>query len=98
MAALALERWSVANQLDLRGALRRLSVPVLWVAGARDTKYVALMQECAALNPHFQYAEVPGVGHRAPWTGGAYFEKVVRDWLDAVPIIAAQVHEDAQTT
>lgn len=97
-AVAALERFSLARQDDLRPALRRLALPVLWVAGARDTKYVTLMRECAALNSRFRYAEVPGAGHRAPWTGAAYFEMVVRDWIETVPIMASHEHEDAQPT
>lgn len=97
-AVTALERFSVARQDDLRPALRHLALPVLWVAGARDTKYVSLMRECAALNSRFRFVEVPGAGHRAPWTGAAYFEKVVRDWIDTVPIMASHEHEDAQPT
>jgi 2-succinyl-6-hydroxy-2,4-cyclohexadiene-1-carboxylate synthase len=97
-AVVALERWSVANQLDLRRALGRLTRPVLWIAGERDVTYAALMRECAALNPRFQYVQVPGAGHRAPWTSRAYFEKVLRDWLTALPTLAARVHEDSQTT
>lgn len=88
-AVAALELWSVANQRDLRGELRALRVPVLWVAGERDVKYAALMRECAALNPGFQFAQVPAAGHRVPWTrgqaGGAYFEKVVADWIADLP-------------
>jgi len=97
-AVVGLERWSLGTQRDLRPGLRALGLPVLWLAGERDTKYVALMRECAGLNPRFAYAEVPGAGHRAPWTRAPYFEKVVRDWMDTVPALASQQHEDAQPT
>lgn len=99
-AAAALERWSVGGQSDLRDALRQSVRPVLWVAGERDTKYAALMRECAGLNQRFGHAEIPGAGHRAPWTAAAYFESVVREWIDTLAPAHATtaVHEDVQTT
>ena len=60
--AAMLVRGSIGLQEDLRSALTRLEVPVLWVAGQSDAKYAALAQECAALNRRFQLAILPGRG------------------------------------
>jgi 2-succinyl-6-hydroxy-2,4-cyclohexadiene-1-carboxylate synthase len=66
--ALSLLRGSLGRQGDLRSKLVALDIPALWIAGELDTKYAALAQECAALNPKFQCEIVSGAGHRAPWT------------------------------
>ena len=72
---------SVARQADLRDALRQLTVPVLWVAGERDTKYSALAAECAALNSQFSLAIVPEAGHRAPWGNPTAFTSAIDAFL-----------------
>jgi 2-succinyl-6-hydroxy-2,4-cyclohexadiene-1-carboxylate synthase len=65
--AAALVEGSVAKQGNLREALKGLTVPVLWIAGERDSKYAQLAEECAALNPLFQARVLSQAGHRAPW-------------------------------
>ena len=80
--ACALERGSVGLQEDLRPALRRLDVPVLWIAGEQDEKYAELAKECAALNPRFEARILEGVGHRAPWTGTQEFQNAVKEWIE----------------
>jgi 2-succinyl-6-hydroxy-2,4-cyclohexadiene-1-carboxylate synthase len=79
--ASALARGSVGAQADLRPALSRLDVPVLWLAGERDAKYVSLAQECAALNPRFRAVTLSGAGHRLPWSGTAGFQDAVSEFL-----------------
>jgi 2-succinyl-6-hydroxy-2,4-cyclohexadiene-1-carboxylate synthase len=78
----ALERGSVGLQADLRPALRALDIPVLWIAGEQDEKYAALAEECAALNPAFEFTILDGSGHRAPWTATEQFRRAVKAWID----------------
>lgn len=77
----ALLRGSVSRQEDLRPRLAELDVAILWVAGERDSKYAELARECAALNPRFRCAIVPGAGHRVPWTGTEKFCAEVQGFL-----------------
>jgi len=80
--ASALESGSVGLQANLRPALAKLDVPVLWVAGERDEKYVELARECAALNPRFEARIVSGAGHRAPWSTTDEFRTAVEAWIE----------------
>ena len=48
---------------DLRPRLERLAIPVLAIAGDRDSRYMNLEQDIAALAPAGQFAVVPGAGH-----------------------------------
>ncbi len=79
--ATTLLRCSVGTQDDLRPALARIQVPVLWVAGGRDSKYAALAQECSTLNPRFQLAILPEAGHRVPWSAIQPFQEAVEGFL-----------------
>lgn len=74
---LALLRGSVARQADLRSRLAELTIPVLWIAGAADSKYAALATECAGLNPLFSSLIIANAGHRVPWTANAAFSNAV---------------------
>jgi len=73
---------SVARQADLRRRLASLGVPILWVAGERDSKYSSLATECAALNPRFSLAIIPEAGHRAPWGNPLAFRTAVDTFVN----------------
>lgn len=59
--------WSLGEQQPLWARLSEISIPVLWVAGAKDDKFLALAQRAAALSPRAQLAIAPAAGHRVPW-------------------------------
>lgn len=80
----ALALGSVARQRDLRPELAALSVPVIWIAGAKDPKYAALAQECAALNPLFT-AKILDAGHRVPWGDPDGFRSAVERFTTITP-------------
>jgi 2-succinyl-6-hydroxy-2,4-cyclohexadiene-1-carboxylate synthase len=78
--ALAIDRWSLARQPDLREGLSRLPFPVLFVTGARDEKFTKLARELrrSELQTH---VEVEGAGHRVPWDRPYEFQHLVAGWL-----------------
>ena len=80
--ATALMRGSVGGQQDLRAALSKLQLPILWLAGERDLKYAKLACESAALNPRFYFEAIPDAGHRVPWTHTGPFRDAVRQFLE----------------
>jgi 2-succinyl-6-hydroxy-2,4-cyclohexadiene-1-carboxylate synthase len=47
--------------------LEAIETPVLWVAGERDPKYVAIGRRAVARLPHAELWVCPGAGHRVPW-------------------------------
>ncbi len=67
--AVALERWSLGRQRDLRQQLAVLDVPILLLTGAEDKKFTALNLEWMKnLAPaKIQHRIVPEAGHRVPW-------------------------------
>lgn len=65
--------WSLGAQRPLWDRLAEIRVPVLWVAGENDAKFLALAERAAALMPRCRLAVAPGCGHRVPWEAA--------DWL-----------------
>jgi 2-succinyl-6-hydroxy-2,4-cyclohexadiene-1-carboxylate synthase len=78
--ASALESWSLGHQRDLRGEIARLSIPVLFVSGATDVKFSALMKGLQ-LGPRQSFVEISGAGHRVPWDQPLAFASAVREFL-----------------
>lgn len=65
--------WSLGAQRSLWERLPQIAIPVLWVAGENDAKFLALARRAADLMPQAHLAIAPGSGHRVPWDS--------RDWL-----------------
>ncbi|HVJ47114.1 MAG TPA: hypothetical protein VM511_12050, partial [Luteolibacter sp.] len=71
--------WSVGAQQPLWDRLSEIRIPVLWIAGESDPKYVALAGRAAALTPKGVLEIIPGSGHRVPWERPITFaERVAR--------------------
>ncbi len=68
-------------QPDLGPALADLRLPVLLIAGALDTKYVAIAQAMAQALPAARLAIVPGVGHTVHLEAPAVYDEQVRTYL-----------------
>lgn len=60
----SLENWGVPLQQDFRAFLKTVKTSILWVAGVKDAKYVAIANEMAALNPVIEAKIIPGASHR----------------------------------
>jgi 3-oxoadipate enol-lactonase len=71
---------------DLRGALGRIVVPALLVAGSKDTNAPApMMAKMASYIPGARYAELAGAGHLANLEQHAAFNAVLDDFFAALP-------------
>ncbi len=65
--------WSVGSQESLWGRLPEIEIPVLWVAGEKDSKFAQIAREASALTKNFQLAIAQDSGHRVAWED--------QDWL-----------------
>lgn len=63
----ALREWSSGALPSVTSRLHELTIPTLWIAGARDAKYVAEAQRAASLARNAHVAIVEDAGHRVPW-------------------------------
>ncbi len=65
--------WSLGAQQSLWDRLHEITIPVLWVAGETDAKFLALAGRAAEMMPSASLVVAPKSGHRVPWDA--------RDWL-----------------
>jgi 2-succinyl-6-hydroxy-2,4-cyclohexadiene-1-carboxylate synthase len=78
--------WSLGQQRPLWDRLGEISIPVLWIAGENDPKFLELARRAASLIPHATLAIAPGAGHRVPWEAEEWLaETVARFVKDAMP-------------
>ncbi len=73
--------WSLGAQEPLWDRLAEITVPVLWVAGAKDEKFLALARRAVALMPAASLAIAPAAGHRVPWEAEAWLAGEVAGFL-----------------
>jgi 2-succinyl-6-hydroxy-2,4-cyclohexadiene-1-carboxylate synthase len=66
------------------GEVGRLTMPVLLLAGAADTKFGAIGQRlAAAIGANATFATIDGAGHAAHLEQPAAFLRILRRWLAA---------------
>ena len=73
--------WSLGAQQALWPRLGEIAIPVLWVAGERDDKFLALAKRAVALSPHARLAVAPACGHRVPGENEAWFAETTARFL-----------------
>ena len=73
--------WSLGAQQPLWQRLGEITVPVLWVAGERDDKFLALARRAVSLSPHARLAVAPACGHRVPWENEAWLAETTARFL-----------------
>jgi 2-succinyl-6-hydroxy-2,4-cyclohexadiene-1-carboxylate synthase len=79
----ALREWSSGSLPPVASRLHELTIPTLWIAGARDTKYVAEAQRAASLAPNARVAIIDDAGHRVPWERPEAFTSLLRKELSS---------------
>ena len=62
--------------------LERIETPILWIAGERDAKYVAIARDAVARLPQAELWIAPGAGHRVPWEQPDAFVDRLRAFLE----------------
>jgi 2-succinyl-6-hydroxy-2,4-cyclohexadiene-1-carboxylate synthase len=65
--------WSLGVQAPLWDQLGEISIPVLWIAGENDPKFLALARRAVSLMPNTRLATAPATGHRVPWDAEPWF-------------------------
>src|SRR5216684_278605 len=79
----ALRAWSSAVLPPAAARLRELTIPTLWIAGARDPKYISEAQRAAALARDGRVMIVDDAGHRVPWEQPSEFGTILRTFADS---------------
>ncbi len=73
--------WSLGCQQALWSRLHEITIPVLWVAGENDPKFLEMARRAVAEIPSAKLAIAPGAGHRVPWQAEEWLAAQVADFL-----------------
>ena len=73
--------WSLGVQQPLWDRLHEIAIPVLWIAGENDPKFLALAQRAVSSMPNASLAIAPGAGHRVPWDAESWSADQVARFL-----------------
>jgi 2-succinyl-6-hydroxy-2,4-cyclohexadiene-1-carboxylate synthase len=79
----ALREWSSGALPPVASRLHELALPTLWIAGARDTKYVTEAHRAASTAPNARAAIVDDAGHRVPWEQPSAFIEILEAFFPA---------------
>ncbi|HVR40611.1 MAG TPA: alpha/beta fold hydrolase [Thermoanaerobaculia bacterium] len=80
--ARALREYSSGVLEPLATRLHEITIPVLWIVGALDAKYVAEAHHAIELLPNAELFLCEGAGHRVPWEQPAVFVDRLRAFLE----------------
>ena len=76
-----LREWSPAVLPPIAARLHEIEIPVLWIAGSRDAKYVAEGQRAIELLPRAALWIAEGAAHRVPWEQPEAFAARLREFV-----------------
>jgi len=79
-----LKHWSLGKQEDLREAIAKVNIPILWVVGERDGKFCEVAKGVQFFHPCSQVWVCPGVGHRVVHEGGKLFFQRLDDRINSL--------------
>ncbi len=82
--ARALDSWSLGRQEDLAPRFSNISLPVFWLAGEQDEKFVRLAQGAVERLPHGRLHIVKGCGHRIPVERPEAIAQALQDAMESV--------------
>jgi 2-succinyl-6-hydroxy-2,4-cyclohexadiene-1-carboxylate synthase len=88
--------WSLAMQEPLWHRLAEITVPVLWVAGENDAKFLELARRAVAVLPQARLAVAPGAGHRVPWEAEDWLVRETAGFLTSGGVAASGVAASGQ--
>ncbi len=80
--AAAMREWSPAVFPPIASRLHEIDIPVLWVAGERDARYVAEGKRAVGLLRKGELWVCPGAGHRVIAEQRVLFAERVKDFLE----------------
>jgi 2-succinyl-6-hydroxy-2,4-cyclohexadiene-1-carboxylate synthase len=87
--ASALTAWSLGLQEPLADRLAALAVPILWIAGERDTRFVTQGERARDACAHVALIRAPGAAHRVPWEAPEWFAGEVAGFLRRHRIVSS---------
>jgi len=74
-----LRNWSLGRQKNLKKEIEELTIPLLWIAGEKDTKFSTLAKTLRLRNKKSKVWLAPQAGHRVPWEVQEEFIQFIKE-------------------
>ena len=65
--ASSFQNWSLGNQKFLEPLLKKIRIPVLWIVGDLDFKFLEIADRACKILPNAELVKLKSTGHRVPW-------------------------------
>lgn len=78
----SLRYWSLGEQEEMFSFISKIHVPILWIAGGKDSKFTQMAWNLHLKHEGSQVVIVPEAGHRLPWQVPEKFKGIVKGWLE----------------
>ncbi len=82
LLASSLFKWSLGLQQPFSHLLKQVDIPILWVVGEEDHKFVEVSNHLEFSNPKSKVWVVKGAGHRLPWSHTESFKEQVHQFME----------------
>jgi 2-succinyl-6-hydroxy-2,4-cyclohexadiene-1-carboxylate synthase len=75
--------WSTGNQDDLLPLLHQIEIPVLWITGAKDTKFTKVAEQAVEALPNATHLSIPDCGHRVPFERRDFLYREISNFINS---------------
>lgn len=75
-----LTHWGLGQQQDLRESLAKLDIPIQWIVGKNDSKFLEIGQSIKFKHSKSQFFAVEDAGHRVPWDQPQHFIDILKQF------------------
>ena len=79
-----LNKFSLGKQDDLREKIKSLGIPILWLAGENDIKFIKILYEMKDINKKIEAKTILDCGHRLPWENQMDFIKTSLNFINKI--------------
>lgn len=79
--AKTLQFWSLGRQDYYLQQIEKLPIPLLWMVGERDTKFLQMAQTLKFSHPQSRISIAKSAGHRLPWQAKEFFISEIKGFL-----------------
>ncbi|RDB37215.1 MAG: hypothetical protein DCC88_00865 [Spirobacillus cienkowskii] len=79
-----LNKFSLGKQENLREKIKNLDIPILWLAGENDIKFIKILYEMKDINKKIEAKTILDSGHRSPWENQAEFVKISLNFINKI--------------
>ncbi len=79
--ALSFQNWSLGHQKFLEPYLDKIRIPILWIVGELDLKFLEIACRACKILPNCDLIKFKSTGHRVPWDNPDLTTKAINSFI-----------------